>query len=89
MQFVIEATCIAHRFTLVVTPPESRRGSLAVGAGKARPSVVACLLVWSARRPVHSVGSIEQSTGVAKVISGAVTTPQGRVHCAAVDALTR
>ena len=89
VQFVVEAASIAHRFTLVVAPPERRRGGLAVGAGEPRPSVVARLLVRSTGRPVHAVGAIEEAAGVAQVVAGAVTTPQRRRHCAAVDALPR
>ena len=37
MQFIVEAASVAHRLSILVSPPQGRGGGLAVGAARPLP----------------------------------------------------
>lgn len=76
MQFIVEAAGVAHRVPIRITPPECGGGRLTVSttgacsSGCRQPAFR--LDQWS----VLAIHLVVQPTGVAQVVSGAVTSPQ-------------
>lgn len=88
VQFEVEAARVTNRLSVGVASPQSCRARVTVGAHCAGTFADDQSLLGSDQRPVLAVHLVVQSTGVAQIVTRAVSTPQRRSGGSAVDALS-
>lgn len=76
MQFKVESTSIAHRFTICIPPPQSGGACVAVGTKCPCSLTHNQSFFWPDQRSVLAIHLVVQSAGVAQVVACAITSPQ-------------
>lgn len=87
MKFVVKTAGVADRISVGISPPQSRRVRVAIGARCPCPSRRRQSSFGFDKRPILSVHFVIKSAGVAEVMSRSVSTPQRRRSSAAIHAL--
>lgn len=76
VQFIVEAAGVAHRVSICIAPPECGGGRLTVSTTGACSSGCRQPAFRLDERSVLAIHLVVQPTGVAQVVSSAVTSPQ-------------